>query len=460
MVLHCPRGDNVGRQKRQQSAHKLAGVVIDKRTLLAYALPALPLAALTLPLYIIVPTYYSETLGLPLATVATVLAAVRVFDAAHDPVIGWLSDRYRPSFGRRRLFFLSSLPLTAVAAVMLFWPPAGAGAAWLAAWSALLSIGYAATLMPYYAWGAELAGDYRQRARVTAYREVMTLIGTLVAIALPFSFGISAEGSGLAVLGLAIAASLLVFGTFTVATVPEPREFTVARIGFGESLKRMASNAPFVRLVAAFLVNGFSNSIPATLFLYFVSDRLGAPDLRGPMLFLFFACGVAGVPVALWAAGRFGKHRAWCYAMLGSCFVFLFPPFVGSGDVTAFAVICALTGIGVGFDLALPAAIQADVIDVDTASSGEQRSGIYFAAWSLTNKLALALGVATTFPLLAWFGFVPGGSNEEPALFALAAVYAWLPVVLKLLAIGLMWNFPIDEVSSMRLRSAIEARTV
>ena len=35
--------------------------------LLLYALPALPLAALTLPLYIIVPTFYTETLGLPLA---------------------------------------------------------------------------------------------------------------------------------------------------------------------------------------------------------------------------------------------------------------------------------------------------------------------------------------------------------------------------------------------------------
>jgi Na+/melibiose symporter-like transporter len=433
-------------------------MAIDTRTLLAYSLPAIPLAALTLPLYIIVPTFYSETLGLPLATVAAVLAAVRVFDAVHDPVIGWLADCWRPAFGRRRLFFLLSLPVTAIAAVMLFRPPAGAGAWWLGFWSAMLSVGYASTLMPYYAWAAELAPNYRERSRIVAFREFMTLIGTLIAIALPFSIGLSEQG-GLAALGFAIAAALIVLGGAAVILVPEPREFSIARITLFEGIRRMAQNGPFVRLVAAFLLNGFSNAIPATLFLYFVSDRLGTPELRGPLLFLFFACGVAGIPLALWAAGRLGKHRAWCVAMLGSCFVFLFPPFVGQGDVIPFAIICVLTGIGVGFDLALPAAIQADVIDVDTAASGEQRSGIYFAAWSFTNKLALALGVSVTFAILAWFGFTPGGRNDETALFALAAVYAWLPVVLKLSAIALMWNFPLDEQAAARLRETIERRS-
>jgi Na+/melibiose symporter-like transporter len=432
-------------------------MAINTRVLIAYSAPALPLAALTLPLYIIVPTFYSETLGLPLATVAAVLAAVRIFDAVHDPVIGWFADRYRPAFGRRRLFFMASLPLTAISAIMLFRPPEGAGAWWLGIWSALLSVGYASTLMPYYAWGAELAPNYRERSRVVAFRETMTLVGTLVAIALPFSIGLS-EAGGLSVLGFAIAAGLILLGGAAVLLVPEPREFSVSRVGLLEGLARMARNGPFVRLVLAFLLNGFSNAIPATLFLYFVSDRLGMPDLRGPLLFLFFACGVAGVPVALWAASRLGKHRAWCVAMLGSCVVFLFPPLVGQGDVIPFAIICILTGIGVGFDLALPAAIQADVIDIDTAASGEQRSAIYFAAWSFTNKLALALGVSVTFALLAWFGFTPGGENDESALFALAAVYAWLPVVLKLGAIALMWNFPLDETAAHELRRTIEAR--
>ena len=54
--------------------------------IIAYALPAIPLAALTLPLYVLVPTFYTETLGLSLASVGFALLIVRVFDAVNDPV--------------------------------------------------------------------------------------------------------------------------------------------------------------------------------------------------------------------------------------------------------------------------------------------------------------------------------------------------------------------------------------
>lgn len=432
-----------------------------RSTLLAYALPALPLAALTLPLYVIVPTFYTEALGLPLATVAAVLAAVRIFDAVNDPVLGWMADRWRPAFGRRRAFFLLSLPLTALASLMLFWPPDGAGGWWLGVSAAALSIGYTASLLPYTAWGAEMAGDYGERSRVTAWRETLTLVGTLAAIAIPFSIGLETPGRlhGLAWLGIGVAVALPMTGALAVWRTPEPREYGSARLSLRDGLRGMAANRPFVRLIAAYLLNGLANGIPATLFLYFVSDRLGMPDLRGPLLFGYFACGVAGVPLALLAARRLGKHRAWSLVMLATCAVFAFVPLIGEGEWIAFAVVCALTGLALGFDLSLPPSIQADVIDVDTAASGEQRSGAYFAAWSLATKLSLALGLAVAFPLLAAFGFEPGGSANGPdALFALAAVYAWLPIAFKLAAIALMWNFPVDAGTQAELRRGIEAR--
>ncbi len=90
-------------------------------------MPAIPLAALTLPLYVLVPTFYTETLGLPLASVGFALLIVRLFDAVNDPLIGWAGDRFRPRFGRRR---------------MLFAPPFGATPLWLGGWGLALSLGY------------------------------------------------------------------------------------------------------------------------------------------------------------------------------------------------------------------------------------------------------------------------------------------------------------------------------
>lgn len=433
---------------------------MQRSTLVAYALPVLPLAALTLPLYVLVPTFYSETLGLPLAAVGAALLIVRIFDAVNDPLIGWMADRWRPIFGRRRSLFLLSLPVTIVAVVMLFWPPVGAGAFYLGVWGAVLTIGYTATVLPYTAWGAELAGNYAERSQVAAFRESLTLVGTLIAIALPFAIGFAdaTRLHGLAILGLTMGSLLLVLGGLVVAMVPEPVEYSVADVPLLSGLLHMSRNRPFVRLITAYFMNGLANGIPATLFLYFVSDRLQMPEMRGPLLFVYFLAGIAGIPLAVRLADRVGKHRAWCYAMIANSILFGFVPLLDEGALILFGAICIGTGICLGFDLSLPASIQADVIDVDTAASGAQRSGLYFAAWSLATKLSLALGVGIVFPLLDRFDFVPGGDNGETALVALVSLYVWLPVMLKVVAIMLMWNFPLGEAEQRVLRSSIEAR--
>ncbi|TDH36362.1 MFS transporter [Pseudohoeflea suaedae] len=425
--------------------------------LLAYALPAIPLAALTLPLYVLVPTYYTEALGLPLAGVGFALLVVRLFDAISDPAMGWIGDRARTRFGRRRTLFALGIPLVALSAFMLFAPPPDASLFWLTGWGLLLSLGYTIMLVPYSAWGAELAGDYHQRSRIAGWREGLILLGTLGAIALPYTIGFDdpTVWNGLAILGAAIALLLPLFGSVTLALVPEPRDFTRRKLELRDGLKAIAANKPFIRLLAAFFLNGLATGIPATLFLYFVSDRLGMPEARGLFLFIYFLCGVGGTAIALLAARRSSKHRAWSVAMILACVAFAPAPLLPEGAWYGFLAICVVTGLLLGFDLALPPSIQADVIDVDTAESGEQRSGLYFALWSLTTKLALALAVGMAFPLLSLAGFDPQGQTTANGLLALAIAYGWLPIVAKLAAIALMWNFPLDEAEQKSLRDRI-----
>ena len=355
-----------------------------------------------------------------------------------------------------------SLPIAALAGYMLFSPPADATALYLFVWAALLTIGFTGVSLPYSAWGAEMSGDYATRARITGVREGFTLVGTLIAIALPFALGMdnATAWHGLAILGILVAVGLVAFGAISIWFLPEPKEYSTVQLSLVDGLKSMGGNKAFLRLIFAFFINGLANGIPATLFLYFVSSVIGDESLRGPLLFLYFLCGILGVPLALWAARRTSKHRAWCYARVAVCLEFSTAPLLGQGDVWLFTLICISNGICLGFDIVLPAAIQADVIDADTAQSGEQRSGTYFAAWSLATKLSLALGVGIAFPVLGAFGFSTsaGAANAPEALFALAIVYAWVPVALKIIAIGLMWNFPLGGAEQAELRKQIEAR--
>jgi Na+/melibiose symporter-like transporter len=125
--------------------------------------------------------------------------------------------------------------------------------------------------------------------------------------------------------------------------------------------------------------------------------------------------------------------------MLLSVAVFAWAASLGSGDTLAFWWVCALSGLALGADLALPGALLAGMI----AQHGEQgqREGAYFGWWNLAAKLNLALAAGLALPLLELLGYQPGNRSDQ-GLQALSLAYAVLPCLLKLLAaVGLYFAF-------------------
>ena len=105
---------------------------------------------------------------------------------------------------------------------------------------------------------------------------------------------------------------------------------------------------------------------------------------------------------------------------------------LSAGDLVGFALVCLATGVGLGADLALPAAIAADL--------GERhgRSGAYFGVWNFITKLNLALAAGLALPLLDLLGYRPGDAGGHAAL---VFAYALLPLGFKLLAATLLWRW-------------------
>ena len=433
---------------------------VSVRMLLAYGALGFPLAALNLPLYVYLPAFYAEHVGLGLASVGLVLLGARLLDVLSDPLIGELSDRLPTRFGRRRPWLVAACPLLLIGSWLLFVPTAGAGAGYLFLWTTVAYIAWTMMLLPYAAWGAELSGAYNERSRITGAREGFVILGILFATGVPAILGIDPEDQSRVLHFLAVAmlivlpAALLILIRY-VAEQPSAREQPLAlRQGWRVALH----NRPFMRLVGAHFLNGIANGLPATLFLLFVGNVLQVPDRAGPLLLLYFLAAVAGVPFWLKLSYRIGKHRAWAGSMLWACLVFVWVPLLGPGDFWPFVVICCLSGLSLGADLALPASIQADVVDLDRLESGRQRTGLFFAAWSMVSKLSLALAVGIAFPALDLIGFEAGGRNSALALFCLAALYGLLPVVIKLAATALVWNFPIGADAHDDLRRRLAAQ--
>ena len=445
-------------QARGPGAHD-GGGKLSRGVLFAYGLPGLPLAALLLPLYVTLPAFYAVDLGLGFSIVGLVLLLARLWDMVTDPLIGSLSDRLSTRYGRRRPWLVAGAPPVMVSAGFLFLPVSEAGWLWLLVWTMALYLGATMILLPYSAWGAELSPDYDERSRIAGWREGLVVLGTLLAAGLPALVGADRSASLEVIawsLWIVLPACLLIAIRFVPERPPPPK----VQLHWRQGLRVLWRNGPFRRLIAAYFINGIANGLPATLFLLYVERVLEKPDWSGLLLFVYFLCGVAAIPVWLRLSQRWGKHRTWVAAMLWAALVFAFVPLLGPGDHVWFLVICVVTGVCLGADLTLPASMQADVIDLDSLRSRRNRAGLYFGLWGLATKLALALAVGIAFPLLDLAGLETDGEGSTAfGLFALAGLYSLLPAAIKLGAVALVVGYPITAARQRRIRRLIDARS-
>lgn len=410
---------------------------LNTRSLLAYAALGFPLAMAALPIYVVVPKFYTETLGLDLSLVGLLLLLARSLDAAQDPVLGWLSDRSAARGQGRQRWIAAGLPLLGLGMLGLLTPPAlgsAALAAWLSAALLVVYLGYSLVSVSYQALGAELAVNPHERTRVTAWREGLALGGVFLAAALP-EFWVTQLGprEAYARFALLFIGLLLVMGSITLRFGPKaarPHADAPAALSPREALLMPLNNPAFRHLALVFMVSGIAASIPATMVLFYIADVIGRADLSGLFLVIYFAAGALGMPLWLALAKRVGKRAAWFAGMLLSVVTFVWAYRLGANEVVAFGVVCGLSGLALGADLALPPALLAEVIDRDEAAGKPRREGAYFGLWNLLTKANLALAAGAGLPLLALLGYQPQATSAT-ALHALSLTYALLPCVLK-----------------------------
>lgn len=417
---------------------------------LLYGTLGLPLAFVALPLYVVLPQYYAREFGIPLATLGGILLFTRLLDALADPFIGRWCDQL---LGRSALQAWTAAALGAVALSIgfaaLFFPPTAFQSAhvlwWCVASLSVTYISFSVVAVMHQSWGARLGGDKAQRTAIVAWREGAALIGVLLASALSLQAGMRVTTIIFA-LSLGLGILLLVRGPRPPARPILQLESsgTAPTTSGAGPLALPFQSAEFRRLLLIYLINGTASSIPATLVLFFISDRLLANQHEALFLTTYFAAAGLSVPMWLRCVKAWGLSRSWLMGMGMSVAVFVWAASLGAGDVTAFVVICALSGMALGADLTLPGALLAGV--VQRAGHGAQAEGRYFGWWNFATKLNLALAAGLALPLLQWFGYTPG-NRSDTALQALTWAYCLLPCGLKLMAAALLWRYWIRNLT-------------
>ena len=436
-------------------------------TLVIFAATSMPLSLLAIGVFMFLPVVYSALGEISMAEAGMVILVTRLWDFVTDPLIGWLSDRTRSRFGRRIPWMvLAWLPLS-YATYKLFIPPDDAGSLYLAVWSFVLFTAGTALFMPYTAMGAELSTDYHQRSRVFLYRHVFAAVGTLSAavlfvVANQFSPSYFPERETLKLMawvGIAILPIPVLFTAWKMRELPLPRRSAPVPISWRVGLGLMLANKPYLRILGSYFANGIANAFPLTLFFFFIRQVLERPDWAAVYLPVYFFAAIAGTPLWLFLANRYGKHIAWRVALLMAVAAFSLVPFLGAGDVIPFLFVTFVAGLTLGADLAMPAAMLADAVDHDSLETGQRRTGIYFAVWGMAAKFAAALVVGVSLEWLAFAGFVPNLANDAAVLRALSVMFGICPIVFKLVALALVWNYALTAGRQAELRAALAARS-
>jgi len=436
---------------------------------IAYSAPAYALAVIGIPVYVYIPKFYTDVVGINVILLGYILFSVRIFDAVTDPVIGYISDRTVTKYGRRRPYIALGSIFVAAAMYFLFNPPHASPSVetvWFGVFIYTLFLFWTVVTVPYESLGPEITFDYHERTSLFGMRDGFLIAGTLAAASAPalvqWLFGLEStpDGERSKFFLISILYTPLLIGTawWCVLAIQERRPKTQEHhLGLTSGLRQVARNRPFMVLLAAYTISAIGNNLPATLILFYVQYVLQS-ELADFFLLLYFLTGILFLPGWIYISRRTGKKAAWLVSMGVNSGAFLGVFFLGPGDAWIYGILVFLSGIGFGATLALPSAIQADVIDYDELLTGERREGQYIGWWSISKKLAAAVGIGAGLAILGMAGYEPNVEQTQSVQLALRILYALVPAVLNMVGLVIALAYPISDDIHAKIKHAIERK--
>jgi GPH family glycoside/pentoside/hexuronide:cation symporter len=387
--------------------------------------------------------YYVDSLGMTTVQFSLMLLIYTFIDALDNPIYGFLSDRTRTRWGRRRPWLVIGTPLLVLCFIAFYSPPTFQAQNSLVVYCMLFYM-LTGTLdsvinANYGALFPELFREDSKRANVNALRQAFQLVAMIISIALTPMVTHALGYSLTAVLYGLLGGVVILYMTFT------SRETKVhideEKPGFWNSIKDLFTNRKF--WVAGF-ANAFYSAAMALVLVsmpFFVKYALGLSDSQTTFLFaavLLIAIGC----VAIWArwVRKYSLMPVW-RASLATLAVAFIPLYFANSLLTG--MICsALVGFGFAGVITTMDLIGAKIMDEDTQRHNLRREGLISNALGFMNRLS---GLFTSFGFYLVFvlyqyesGNNPGPHPDQAARFLLTI----FPPIL--MVISFVFSFFID----------------
>ncbi len=378
--------------------------------------------------------YYVDSLGMTTVQFSLMLLIYTFIDAADNPIYGFLSDRTRSRWGRRRPWLSIGTPLLVLGLIAFYSPPSFLAGNSLVVYCMLFYM-FTGTLdsvinANYGALFPELFRDDTSRASTNALRQAFQLVAMIISIALTPMVTKALGYSLTSILYGLLGGGVILYMTFT------SRETNInaeeAKPQLWDSVKNLVTNRKF--WIAGF-ANAFYSAAMALVLAsmpFFVKYALKLSEsqttfLMAAVLLIAIGC------VTIWArlVRRFTLMPVWRASLITLAVAFIPLYFANS---LVFGIICsALVGFGFAGVITTMDLIGAKIMDEDTQKHNLRREGIISNALGFMNRLnGLFTSIAFYLVYVLYqyqSGANPGPHPDQAARFLLTMVPPVLMVI-------------------------------
>lgn len=411
--------------------------------------------------------FYTDVALVPPALASSALLIAKIWDTVNDPLFGWVSDRTRSRFGRRRVYLLwGTLPL-ALSTIWLWTMPQGLSPVWAFAWIAVTYIVFdtffTMTYVPYSALAAEITPDYDERTSLMAFSGVGAVIGYLAGSVVMrlITQRFADAGMGYAVAGAifgAIVGASLALVAWKVRD-PQTSVTKATAMPILASIRATLKNRPFVRLLAAFSLARLSFTLLSSVLAFYVTYQMLAPERLTSILLVLMV--IIGLFIPVWKrlSDRWSKGRAYGLGLAIAAIALTFTFFLQPGQIGGLFIIVALAGFGLSAHWVLPWAMLPDVVEYDEAVTGQRREGMFYGVYGLADKIMRTVGIFVVGWVLELFGYVPNVEQTARSLLGIRLMFGPVATALLLTAVPLLLFYPITRNAHTHLRQQLAAET-
>lgn len=414
--------------------------------------------------------FLTTVAGVEPVAAGTLSAIGAVWNALCNPVIGYISDRVRTRFGRRRpMIFLFSIPL-AISMLLLFTAveiPYGLRPVYYGGMLMIFWTCYTGFFVPYSALGVEYTSDYNERTVLRSFASFFNMIGSMITMAVPTAFvelltgrGMSVENAWSAAGGLlggvtmiSIMITALVSASKDPACKPTEEEKRAAArekfdiLGIFREYVSITRLKPMKYLIIASLCALVGYTMIMSDIVYFLTYNQGLSSSEASLCLMARSgfC-IILLPIVNKAVMVTDKRETLIGAyILGSAGMILVK-LAGIESMGGILVYIALTAVCGSVYWQIMPSVFYDVCEYDRAETGLDRQGAIVSFQGLVEAIAAGGGSQLLGIILQMAGFDGEASSQSSgALNWIENSTTWIPVIFFLISSAALLKYPITR---------------